>query len=191
MILRPTRAILAGLALLTLGACGGGGGGSQPTPPPKTIADTLAYTNPTGSGYLLVRDASSTASHLVLNLVGPGSVPMSGVGFYLTADQTKVTWVNVGADKVASAAFSNTILKTKVAGDTLQGGVYQKGTTVAVTPAASAVLAQVALDLKAGIPVNTTVTLTAPAGKAVVMNPPANPQVNSAITISVGTLVAN
>ena len=154
------------------------------------IASSLTYIDPPSGTYKLVRDASSTATHLVLNLVGPASTQLSGVGFYLSADQTKVTWANVGTDKVASAAFSNTLQKTKVAGDVLQAGIYQKGTAAAVTTGASTVLAQVALNLKASVAPG-GVTFTAPAGKAVIMNPPANPVVNTAITISLGTLTAN
>lgn len=186
----PTR-ILAGFALLALAACSGGGGGGGGTPTPsKTIADTLAYTNPTGSGYLLVRNASSTSSHLILDLVGPAS-SVSGVGFSLSADQTKVTWSNVGSDKVNGPLFSNALVKTKLSGDVLQAGVYQKGTGAAVSTSSTSVLAQVAVDLKSGIPVNTTVALSAVSGKAVIMNPPANPAVTTPITILAGSLVAN
>jgi hypothetical protein len=187
-----SRAALAALVLLSLSACsGGGGGGGTPTPPAKTIADTLTYTNPTGSGYLLVRDASSTSTHLVLNVVGPASTQLSGVAFYLTADQTKVTWASVGSDKVASSFFTTTVVKTKLSGDTLQAGVFQKGTTAPVTTQAASVLAQVALDLKSGLPVNSSVAVAATSGKSVIMNPPTNPVVTSPITISVGSLVAN
>jgi hypothetical protein len=191
---RLTQGTLAGLTILALAACsGGGGGGGQPPVPPKTIADTLTYTAPSGSGLLLLRDASSTSTRLVLNVVGPPSTALSGVAFFLSADQTKVTWANVGSDKVAEpspAFFSNTLVKAKVSGDVLQAGVFQKGTTAPATTGASTVLAKVALDLKSNIPVGTTITLSAPAGKSVIMNPSTNPTVTTPIAFAVGTLKA-
>jgi len=187
---------LAALGISALLACGGGGGGTNTgnNPPPKTIADNLTYTNPSSGTYQLVKNTTkSTASKLVLDLVG-ASGSLSGVGFYLTADQTKVTWTTVDLgdpEMVKNSAFSNTLVKSKVSGDTLQAGVYQKGTTGAITATTSTLLAQVALDLKSNIPVNTTITLSAPAGKAAIMNPPTNPLATTAVTITVGTLVAN
>ena len=186
--LRTAWILLAGLGLGALLACGGG------STPAKTIADTLTYTNPTSGTYTLVRNTTkSTATHLVLDLLGPaGSV--SGVGCYLTADQTKVTWTTVDAgdsEKAKSTTFTSTIVSRKVTGDTLQAGVYQKGTTAAVSATTSTVLASVALDLKNNLPVGTAVPLSAPAGKALILNAPANAQATTAITLSVGTLVAN
>ncbi len=185
--------MVAALGLAAFLACGGGGGGSTPAPPPKTIADTLTYSNPSGTYALVKNTSKSTATHLVLDLVGPaGSV--SGVGFYLSADQTKVTWTTVDsgdAEKVKSSTFSNTLVKSKVSGDTLQAGVYQKGTTAAVTATASTVLASVALDLKSGVAVGANANLTAVAGKALILNAPANATPTSAITLAVGSLTAN
>lgn len=191
--LRITQSTLSALGLSALLACGGGGGGGNNNPPPKTIADTLAYTNPSGTYALVKNTTKSTASHLVLDLIGPAG-SLSGVGFYLSADQTKVTWTTVdGGDpeKVKSSTFSNTIVKSKVSGNDLQAGVYQKGTTAAVTATASTVLASVALDLKSSIPVNTAVSFSAVAGKALILNPPANATATTPITIATGSLVAN
>ena len=193
--LRFTHQALSALCLASLLACGGGGGGGGggSAIPPKTTADTLSYSNPYGT-YMLVKNATkSTATHLVLDLVGPaGSV--SGVGFYLTADQTKVTWTTVDSgdpEKVKSSTFVNTIAKSKVTGDTLQAGIYQKGTNPPVGATASTVLASVALDLRSSVPVNSSISLAAIAGKAIILNPPANPNPTSIITISCGSLTAN
>ena len=189
---RITQTVLSVLGLAALLACGGGGGGGN-NPPPKTIADTLSYTNPSGTYTLVKNTSKSTNTHLVLDLVGPAG-SLSGVGFYLTADQTKVTWTTVdGGDpeKVKSSTFASTIVKSKVSGDTLQAGVYQKGTTAAVAATTSTVLASVALDLKSSVPVNASANLVAVAGKALILNAPSNPTATSPITISVGSLTAN
>ena len=183
---------MAALALAAFVACPGPASGDTSKPPAKTIADTLAYSNPSGSGYTLVRNAASTAGHLVLDVMGPATpTALSGVGFQLSADQTKVTWTSVGSDKVNSSTFTSTLVKTKVSGDTLQAAVFQKGLAAPVTAGPTTVLAQVALDLKPNTPVNTAITLSAPAGKAVILNPPANPAPTSTVTLSLGSLVAN
>ena len=60
-----------------------------------------------------------------------------------------------------------------------------------MTATPSTVLASVALDLKGGISVSSSVTLTAPAGKALILNAPASSSATTGIVINVGTLVAN
>jgi hypothetical protein len=189
--IRNPLAIAVLAAALTLGTAGCGGGDTAPAG--KTTADTLGYTPATGT-YSLVRNASrSTPGHLVLDLVGPAG-NISGVGLYLTADQAKVTWATVGAgdpEKVSSVTFTSTLVKSKVTGDTLQAGVYQKGTIPSVPVTPTTVLASVALDLKPGIPVNTAVAIAAVSGKALVLNDPAGSPATTPITIAVGTLVAN
>ncbi len=192
---RTTRSTIPALCLIALLACGGGSGKTTPTPPTtKTIADTLLYTNPSSGTYTLVKNTTkSTATHLVLDLLGPAG-SLSGVGFFLTADQTKVTWgmVDIGdTEKVKNSTFTNTIVKSKVSGDTLQAGVYQKGATTAINASTSTVLASVALDLKSGVPVNSSVGLGATLGKAIILNAPTNTLPTSLIAISIGTLVAN
>jgi len=191
---RSTWTPMAALVLPAILACVGCGGGGGGAPAAKTVADTLTYTNPASGTYTLLKNTTkSTPTHLVLDLVGPpGNV--SGVGFYLSADQTKVTWTTVDTgdpEKVKSSTFSSTILKSKVSGDILQAGVYQKGTTATIAATSATVLASVALNLKGSIPVNTTVNLTAVPGKAVILNPPDNPTATTSIAISAGTLTAN
>ena len=185
--LHYTTAALASLGLLTLLACSGGGGSS---PAPTPTSTTLQYTDPASGTYTLVKDASSSAGHLVLNLKGPGG-SLSGVGFVLDVDSTKVTWANVaGSAKVANTAFTTPVVASKVAGDELQGGIFQKGVGIpAITADADTVLATVALDLKAGVPVNSTVTFAAVNTKCVILEGPGGGTPTTPITVTVGSLV--
>jgi len=85
-ILRPLSLILSGLVLTLAMACSGGSG--TPTASSPTAATGLAYVDPTGTGWRLMKDASSTPNRLVLNLVGPSGIKTRGVGFNLAAPAT-------------------------------------------------------------------------------------------------------
>lgn len=185
---RITSSVLASLSLASILACGGGGGGGGST---ATPASALAYTNPTSGTYQLVADASSTPTHLVLNLVGPSGVTLGGVGFYLDADPDDVTWSVISGGKyVGNTLFSSPVIGSKVTLGELQAGIYQKGSAAPQTTGGSSILATVALDLVDGTSAGKTVTFTAPTAE--ILNPPptgASQPASTPITITVGTLV--
>lgn len=186
----------AALALAGLLACGGGGGSSAP--PAPVIATGLAYTDPTGGTYRLVKNASSSGSHLVLDLVGPSTGTAMGVSVTLNADATRVTWVDVPAGGTTSVLMQNgtqfslgtgtPIQKAKASAGVLQATVAQKTPTA---PASlNGPLLRVALDLKPGLGLTqgTAITLSADAAKCQVLTGTASSP--ATITITVGTLTA-
>ncbi len=139
--LRPLGLAAVGAAALGILGCSGASGSGE--------APRLGYTNPASSGYQLVADPSSTATHVVLNLVGPAGAQLQGGTFALTADASKVTWSTTVAEGGALDLGSGVkLMKSKVDAESLQVAIYQKGTTAATLAAKP--LFSVALDLKAG-----------------------------------------
>jgi hypothetical protein len=161
----------------------------------QPLGTALAYTDPVSGTYLLKKNTTlSTATHLVLDLVGPAATTGCGVTATFSADTTKVTWVNVAASDPANTFVANgtaftlgaapQILKGKLTGASLQVAASQKGTASPV--ALNAPLLRIALDLKAGLPTG-AITLASDNAKAQMLD--GTGTINP-ITVSVGTLSA-
>lgn len=185
----------AALGLAAMLACGGGGGGSS-APPPVPTATSLGYTDPTSGTYQLKKNATlSTATHLVLDLVGPASGTGSGVTATFSADTTKVTWTNVSATDAPNTFVQNgtafslgvgtPILKGKASGGTLQVTVAQKGAGSPVSLGAP--LLRVALDLRPS-QLPGAVSLSADATRCQVLD--GTGAIVSPIPVTVGALAA-
>jgi hypothetical protein len=91
--------LLTGAALLGFTACGGGGGSVlSGSTGPSGPAGTLSYSPPTlsSSALALVKDAASTPTSLVLDLVypetPPNTLPAVGVTFSFEVDLSKAAW---------------------------------------------------------------------------------------------------
>ena len=109
-----SKLILSFALASTLAACGGDDNSTPPVapPPPPAVAPThLSYADPASTGWRLVKDASSTDTKVVLNLVGPSGTQTRGVGFNLKKG------MGLSFGKFASGAYA------------LDTGVFQlKGT---------------------------------------------------------------
>jgi hypothetical protein len=156
---------------------------------PKTIADTLTYTDPVGSGFRLMRNAAlSTASKLVLDLVGPSGTGQ-GIAIIINADQSKVTWSNPPSSGalVQNLAFNlgsgTQALVGKATGNQLQSAAFQKPGAAAVNLGQP--LLRMSLDLNPAVPVNTSISMSFSGGNQL----PASGGPAS-ITVAVGTLLA-
>lgn len=159
------------------------------------LATTLAYTDPTTGTYQLKKNTTlSTATHLVLDLVGPAATTGSGITASFTVDTAKVSWANVASGDPANTFVQNgaafnlgsapLILKGKVAAGVLQVAAAQKGTASPVS--LNQPLLRVALDLKASQATG-TITLSADSTKCQVLDGSGN---ITTITVAVGTLAA-
>lgn len=192
--IRITQSSFAAIGLISLLACGGGGGGGGgTTTPPKTIADTLTYTNPGSGAYKLMLDPASTKTHLVLDLVGT-SGSGHGVSLILNLSGTGASWSKVAATDasyVQNAAFSlgtgTQMLVGKTSGSTLQIGAFQKRNS-ATAVSFNGTLAKIAIDLAAGTPVNTAITIAPTKGSALMAD---GSLADLSGQVSAGTLIAN
>jgi hypothetical protein len=88
--MKRTYSLIAPMALVLVVGCGGSSSAPAPAPVP---ASKLAYIDPSPSAsqWSLVKDATSTDTHLVLNLVGPSNgTKYRSVGLALQANPALV-----------------------------------------------------------------------------------------------------
>lgn len=182
--------LLLAAALALLSGCFGGDSRPAPRQP------GLAYRDPSGDGWRLLRNAESTANHLILDLYPPATEP-SGRGIML-ALETPVAgalWAKVVAtdpdlvrDRGVYALGAG--VQARVGsrdGNRLQVALVQKGATLPAAYAATAPVLSIALDYD---------PVTAPAqGTPLALNlyeafhlPPTGGKVDIAGQVRLGTL---
>lgn len=181
---------LAALALL-LGCGGGNGSSSSPTP-----ASSLAYTDPTSTGWRLTKDSSSTSTCLVLSLVGPSTTTARGVALTLSAPTAKLTYAKfsdgmyIQDGGVFTLYVSDSTEAQLLAGGVKNGelnlGLFQKGTTQSAKNCGKPLL-KFALGLASGATTgNTSLTIS----KAKILNASSSPSLED-ISVAVGTITLN
>jgi hypothetical protein len=114
--MRNVSLSLLGLLLGLVLACGGGSNSGPAASAPSGPAHGLAYTDPSSTGWRLVKDPSSTATRIVLNLVGPAGTLSRGIGFNLQVPPS----VHIGAFGPAQGPFGKGL-------PVQDGGVYELG----------------------------------------------------------------
>jgi len=163
-------------SLLLLAACGGGGGETSGSgPDTSNYAKALVYQDPAATGFRLVRDSSSSDTHLVLKLLGPSGTLCKGVAFFVSTDASKVNWVHptgaagshVSPGSVIALGTSPQFLTDKATGGVLQVALFQKGGSAATL--GTAPLLSLALDLKGTTLPKGSVSLSLTSGKQAVM----------------------
>lgn len=124
---RLVPSFLAAAGLLGLAACGGGSSGGG------TPVSGLTYADPAGTAgnYALVKDAASTPSDLILDLVGPDGASEVGLTFSFTLDTTKATWSSYANGTLFTG--TQTLFQCWANGGTLQGIITNKGLANAVS----------------------------------------------------------
>jgi len=149
----------SGIVLATLTGCGGSSYPTYTAPPGPVAASGLTYTDPAAGGWRLVKDASSTSTRLVLDLVGPAGTMTRGVGFNIKAPaglrfdtfSDGMGIHDLGAYNLVSAAANPgepvALTSALLPGNVLTVGIYQKGREQPAIDSGAAPLCQVALKL--------------------------------------------
>lgn len=175
------RTLLASVLLVTAFACTGSKGGDSPPAP----ATRLTYTDPMDPAqWRLTRNATSSPTHLILDLLAPAGATGRGVSVTLTCD-SKVAWkaVEGGAFLKNGTSYTGDLVQRgSVQGADLRLLLSQKpGTTQTY---GSVPVLSVAVDLVTGT-LPGTVTLSAAQGAH--LGASATPE---SIAVAVGALKA-
>jgi len=155
----PARTLVPVAALMLLFGCGGGGGGGTTTAS-STTASSLSYSDPSGTGWRLVKDTTnSTSTRLVLSLVGPTATKARGVALTLTAPSAQLsygkfsdgTYIQDGGtfELYVSDSSEPQLLAGGVQSGSLTLGVFQKGSSQTAKSCGTTLL-QFALDIADG-----------------------------------------
>lgn len=162
--IRSATNALGAVGIASFLSCGGGSN-PPPQPPSKTIADTLAYTDPSTGNYKLVKDSSSTSSKLVLSVAGPTGATGHGLALILNIGGTSASWATVsGSAYVQNGPFNLSsgpqiqVGKTGANGQ-LQVALFQKQNSATAVPL-NQNLAKISLALGNNVPVNTPITIS-------------------------------
>jgi len=96
-------------------------------------AQGLTYADPSSTGWRLMKNAASTDSHLVLDLVGPAATTGKGVALTLNTNPGLANWAKVApadTELISNLAYSvstaPSLLKGVAKNGTLITGVFQK-----------------------------------------------------------------
>ncbi len=87
-------------------------GGKSDSTTSKNVAKKLVYTDPTDtSSWRLVRNGTSTDTHLVLDLVAPAGASGRGVTFVATTDRAQTHWQPMeGAAYTKNVAYTGSLI---------------------------------------------------------------------------------
>jgi hypothetical protein len=160
---RHPAAVLLVTLVVACGGCSGGSNTATPPPPvatPPPAAQGVSYTNPVSTSWRLVKDPASTATHLVLNLVGPAGTSGRGVALTVQADASMMTWgkldgLYIRDGHVFDLAFDPTdpnephLLVGGVHGNDLLVGIFQKDSRASAKDLGTT-LYSIAIDFKSG-----------------------------------------
>ncbi|HJV89500.1 MAG TPA: hypothetical protein VJ623_04270 [Holophagaceae bacterium] len=198
--MKPSLSLLVlPFALLGLVACGGGSSSSSAAPAPA--ATTFTYTDPAGTGWRLTRDASSTPTHLVLNLVGPAGTLGRGAAFTLKGDATRLTWGRIEGEYIQDAGLLELAFDPQdpndpklmvggINGDLLMAGAFQKDRGLSPKDL-GAPLFRVAIDFKANAGLHPGDAIPLTVVKARMLPDDLSTRQTPDITIATGTLIAH